>query len=81
MRLSNNTPVEVFFGITSPGLGDCGTIAPGGTSDWPAYDNQENVKVTFDAMPFSTPPQITPFKITIPKPHAGMTVTIGISKQ
>jgi hypothetical protein len=70
-----------MFGITSPGLGDCGTIDPGDTSDWPKYDNQKNVKVTFDVLPFSKPPQITPFKITIPKPHVGMTVTIGISRQ
>lgn len=80
MKLLNNTPGQVMFSISSPGHGDCGTIDPGGTSDWPKYDNQENVKVAFSALPFSTPPQMTPFKITIPTPHAGMTVTIGISK-
>lgn len=81
MKLSNNTPCQVMFGITSPGHGDCGTIDPGGTSDWPKYDNQENVKVTFNVLPVSKPPQITPFKITIPKPRIGMTVTIGIFQQ
>ncbi len=80
MKLSNNTPVEVMSFITSPGHGDCGTIDPGGTSDWPKYDNQENVKVSFAAMPFSQAPQITPFKITIPKPSIGMAVTIRIAK-
>lgn len=80
MKLVNNTPCQVLLGITSPGLGDCGTIDPGGTSDWPKYDNQENVKVSFNVLPISKPPQMTPFKITIPKPHPGMTVTIGISK-
>lgn len=81
MKLSNNTPVQIMFGITSPGHGDCGTIDPGGTSDWPKYDNQENVKVTFTALPVSTPPQMTPFKVTIPAPHVGMTVTIGLFQQ
>ncbi len=66
--------------IFSPGHGDCGTIAQGGTSDWPKYDNQENVKISFAAMPFSQAPQITPFKITIPDTGTGMAVTIGISK-
>jgi hypothetical protein len=81
MKLTNNTPLEVFFGITSPGFGDCGTIAPGGTSDWPSYDNQENVRVSFSVMPPSQPPQITPFKITIPESGEGMAVTIGIYQE
>lgn len=66
--------------ISSPGHGDCGTIAQEGTSDWPKYDNQENVKVSFAAMPFSQPPQITPYKITIPDTGNSMTVTIGLFK-
>ena len=69
-----------MFGITSPGHGDCGTIDPGGTSDWPKYDNQVNVRVSFSAMPPSTPPQITPYKITIPDTGTGVAVNIGLSK-
>jgi hypothetical protein len=81
MTLYNNTPGEVFFGIESASSGDCGTIESGGTSDWPAYDNQDNVKVTFAATPVSTPPDVTPFKVTIPESGTGMAVTIGIYQE
>lgn len=81
MKLVNNTPVEVMLTIASSGSADCGTIPPGGASDWPSYDNQENVRVAFAALPESQPPQTTPFKITIPKTRAGMTVTIGIYQE
>ena len=80
MKLVNNTPGQIQFSITSPGHGDCGTIDAGGTSDWPKYDNQANVRVSFAAMPFSKAPQITPFKITIPDTVTGMAVTIGLFK-
>ena len=81
MKLVNNTPNEVMITISSANSDDCGTIEPGGSSDWPKYDNQVNVRVSFIAMPPTKPPQIPPYKITIPKPHPGMTVTIGIFKQ
>jgi hypothetical protein len=81
MKLVNNTPGEVFFSLSSPGAGDCGTIDSGDTSDWPSYDNQQSVRVAFNAMPFSQPPQITPFKITIPDSGTGMAVTIGIYQE
>jgi hypothetical protein len=78
MKLVNNTPGQIQFTITSPGHGDCGTIDPGGASDWPKYDNQENVRVSFAAMPFSKAPQITPYKITIPDTGDGVAVTIRL---
>lgn len=78
MTLSNNTPIELAYGIQSASSGDCGTIDAGGTADWPGYDNQDNVTVSFAAAPPSNPPQITPFKITIPESGTGMAVTIGI---
>ncbi len=81
MQLYNNTPGEVFFGIESSTGGDCGTIDAGATSDWPSYDNSDNVTVTFAAYPFSQSPGITPFKITIPESGTGMAVTIGIYKE
>lgn len=80
MNLYNNTPGEVYFGIESSTSGDCGTIDPSNTADWPSYDNSENVTVTFAAYPFSDP-GITPFKITIPESGTGMAVTIGIYKE
>jgi len=81
MRLYNNTPDAVFFGIESGNSGDCGTIDAGATSDWPSYNNMENVNVSFAALPFSSAPEITPFKITIPESGTGMSVTIGIYQE
>jgi hypothetical protein len=81
MKILNNTPNEVMLTISSANSDDCGTIAPGGSSDWPYYDNQENVFVAFSAMPVSQPPQTTPFKITIPSTGTGMAVTIGIYQE
>lgn len=81
MKLYNNTPVDVFYGIASASSGDCGNLSAGDTADWPAYDNQDSVTVTYAALPESTPPEITPFKITIPETGSGMAVTIGISQE
>jgi hypothetical protein len=81
MKLVNNTPVEVMLTISCASSVDCGTIDPAGTSDWPYYDNQENVTVAFAALPASQPPEITPFKITIPETGTGMAVTIGIYQE
>jgi hypothetical protein len=81
MKLYNNTPNEVFYSISSPGAGDCGTIASGDTADLPSYDNQETVRVGFAAMPFSSAPEITPFKVTIPETGTGKVVTIGIYQE
>jgi hypothetical protein len=46
MRIVNETGVEVFYGISYPGAGDCGTIAVDGYVDLPAYDNQPVVNVS-----------------------------------
>ena len=81
MKLLNNTPMEVSFGIQSASSGDCGTINAGDTADWPAYDNQDQVTVSFAGYPYSDPPEITPFKITIPETGTGMTVTIGLYQE
>lgn len=81
MKLLNNTSVSVFYGIESASSGDCGNLNSGETADWPTYDNQDNVRVTFAASPASTPPEITPFKITIPETGSGMSVTIGIFQE
>jgi hypothetical protein len=82
MKLFNNTPGQVYYGIDSASSGDCGVIESQGTSaDLTGYDNSQNVSVYFAAYPFSNPPEITPFKITIPASGTGMTVTIGISQE
>lgn len=72
MTLNNNTPIQVFYSITSASSGDCGTIDPGQTADWPSYDNQTNVGVAFESNSSSG------FSVTIPQPKPGMAVTIGI---
>jgi hypothetical protein len=46
MRIVNETGVEVFYGISYPGAGDCGTIDVDGYVDLPAYDNQPVVYVS-----------------------------------
>ncbi len=77
MRLLNNSPNEVFFNISSPGLADCGTIGAGDTNVLSDFNNQENVQVTFTA----TPSFQYPFVIVIPETGTGMTVTIGIYQE
>jgi hypothetical protein len=72
MTLYNNTPIQVFYSITSGGSGDCGTIDPGQTADLPSYDNQSNVGVAFE------PNSGTGFSVTIPESGTGKAVTIGI---
>ncbi len=79
MKLFNNTPVEVQLTITCASSADCGTIDAGDTSDWPYYDNQENVTVSFSVNSSSPTPE--PFRITIPETGTGMAVTIGIYQE
>lgn len=77
MKLFNNTGNDVFYGITAPNSGDCGTINAGDTADLPYYDNQPNVSVNFSASPAS-PDSVSPFTVTIPSSGTGMAVTIGL---
>lgn len=81
MKLYNNTQNQVMLTIECASSVDCGTIDPGGTSDWPYYDNQQNVLVAFSALPSNPPPEATPFKITIPDTGTGMAVTIGLYQE
>jgi len=72
MTLYNNTPTQVFYNISSASSGDCGNIDPGQTVDWPGYDNQVNVTVSF------IPSSGQDFSVTIPESETGKAVTIGI---
>ena len=47
MTLVNETGVPVYYWISSPNSADCGDIAVDGIADWPAYDNQQNVTISF----------------------------------
>lgn len=76
MKLFNNTGNEVFYGISSSSLGDCGTIAAGDTADLPAYDNQTGVSVDFTPTPVGQQP--SPFTVTIANSGEGKAVTIGL---
>lgn len=78
MKLANKTNNQVFYGISCTSMADCGTIDPSGIADLPGYDNQDNVTVSFQAMPDN---QVTPFTVTIPDSGEGMAVTIGIQQE
>jgi hypothetical protein len=47
MRLVNETGIPVFYSINSANGADCGQIEVDGEVDLPAYDNQQNVTVSF----------------------------------
>jgi hypothetical protein len=78
MTLLNNTPNPAFYGISSSNGGDCGTLDPNGTADWPSYDNQTNVSVSFRSNTKSPNNEYPPFSVTIPESGTGTTVTIGL---
>jgi hypothetical protein len=78
MTLLNNTPNPVFYGIGSSSSGDCGNLDPSQTADWPSYDNQTGVTVSFRSNTSSPPSEYPPFSVTIPESGTGTTVTIGL---
>lgn len=47
MKLVNETGTAVYYWISSSGQADCGQIDVDGLVDLPAYDNQQNVTVSF----------------------------------
>lgn len=82
MKLVNNTPMEVFYGISNGGSADCGTIPANQSTDRPFYDKKQNVTVTFEAVGQNTPPgESTPFSVTIPQSGTGTAVTIGLYQE
>ena len=82
MTLLNNTPMEVFYGISDGTSADCGNIAANQSTDLPSYDNQPQVNVTFAAVGANTPSgESTPFSVTIPSTGTGMAVTIGLYQE
>ena len=78
MTLFNHTPNPAFYGISSSNMGDCGTLDPHGTADWPGYDNQPNVSVSFRSNTQVGPNEYPPFSVIIPDSGTGTTVTIGL---
>lgn len=76
MQLYNNTPQQLFYSIGTNNAGDCGTIKPGDTADWPYYDNQTDVQVSFVVQ--NAGPNPMPFTILIPSTTTGNAVTLGL---
>ena len=72
MRIVNETGQEVFYGISYPGAGDCGTIPVDGFVDLPFYDNQPVVYVSV------THPVDDIFTITIPATSEGEQVEMAL---
>ena len=81
MTLSNNTPVQAYYGITDGTSADCGNIDPSQTADLPYYDNKPQVTVKFVAVGKAPPNEYPPFSVTIPKSGTGTTVTIGLYQE
>lgn len=78
MKLFNNTPNPVFYGIGDSNGGDCGTLDPNQTADWPSYDNKTGVSVSFRCNNPSPPNEYPPFSVTIPATGTGTTVTMAV---
>lgn len=76
MQLYNNTPQQLFYSIGDNNSGDCGTINAGDTADWPYYDNQTNVQISFAVE--GGGPNPVPFTIKIPSTTTGNSVTLGL---
>jgi hypothetical protein len=72
MRIVNETQQEVFYGIACGSMGDCGTLGPNDYADWPAYDNQQNVTVSFN------PTNNQSFQITVNDTHTGEQVEMAV---
>lgn len=73
MKLINATEQTLFYSISSPGAGDCGTIDEQKTANLPGYNNKDNVRVAF------APSQATAFVTNIAQSGTGKVVTISIA--
>ncbi len=73
MKIVNETQQEVFYGISGGGMADCGTLAPNDFADWPGYDNQENVTVSF-----APTGDTQSFQITVNDTHTGEQVEMAV---
>ena len=72
MQLINETGQALYYSISSPGSGDCGQLAVDGMADWPDYDNQTNVQVSFSPVSGSW------INVTIPQTTTGQQVEIAL---
>ena len=72
MQLINETGQALYYSISSPGSGDCGQLAVDGMADWPGYDNQSNVQVSFSPVSGSW------IDVTIAQTTTGQQVEIAL---
>jgi hypothetical protein len=72
MQIVNETGQEVYYSISYPGTGDCGTIPVDGYVDLPAYDNQPVVYIS------ASNPTNGQFSITIPATTTGEQVEMAL---
>jgi len=73
MKLVNETQQQVFYSISCSGMADCGTLDVNDIADWPAYDNQTNVTVSF--IPTG---ETQSFEITVDDTHTGEQVEMAV---
>jgi len=76
MQLVNETGQPVYYSISSPSSGDCGTIEIDGIADWPQYDNQTNVRVGF--VPVAPAES---FSVTVDNTKPGMQVEMAVKAE
>ena len=79
MKIYNNTPNQAEYFISSATGSECGSIDPSQTLEFPQWDNQDNVTVSFIALP--SQPEGSPFTVTIPESKTGMAVTMGLYQE
>jgi len=72
MQLVNETNTVVNYSITSSNSGDCGQIPVDGMVDWPGYDNQTDVTVSF------LPVDVAYFKIDVGTTTTGEQVEMAV---
>ena len=73
MKLVNETQQQVFYGIACANMADCGTLDPNDVADWPGYDNQTNVTVSF-----APTGDMQSFQITVDDTHTGEQVEMAV---
>jgi hypothetical protein len=78
MRIFNNTQNEIGYNIASSTNADCGTIEAQQTAEFASWNETDNVKLTFNALPPEPHGLATPFTVTIPQSGTGMAVTIRL---
>ena len=81
MKLFNNTPNDAAWNVSTADGSACGSIDSKQTLDFPEWDNQQNVQVSFYALGDAPPGETAPFSVTVPQSGTGMAVTVGLYQE